>query len=486
MIFKVFASRAAVALAVLGVVSTMAPSALAAPAPEGFGPVISLSGPDRVGTAVAVSRWSQEHRCADREDGCDFGSVAVLARADAYADALVAAPLARSLQAPVLLAAMDALPEGTRDELVRLDSREVVLMGGVAALSSDIEQELRGMGLRVSRVAGDDRFATAAVGAALLREREPAARERAFLAHGIGASPSQGWPDALAAAAWGARLQAPVLLTDTDTLPASTQDALAAAPEAALTVVGGEAAVSSSVAEQADRATGVTSRVAGASRYETARLAAEAALAEAGSMDTTWFATGRTYPDALVAGPAVAAAGGVLLLLDGSEYEDDSEAQRFLRAHRDQTHQLVLLGGAAALESGSRVGLRLAAGMCDQIDFPDDVRVALGAGFAGPPQHEGGERAILCNATDSPLDVGGWTIRNLDDEQVTIPDGVVIAPHRATDVFIGTGDNRSETVFLGRTEEFMADGYGGIETFDRSGASGGSRVDWKTCFTDDC
>ena len=112
--------------------------------------------------------------------------------------------------------------------------------------------------------------------------------------------------------------------------------------------------MSAAVLDDADRLTGPTARVAGATRYETARLAAEQVLAETGTAGTTWFATGRNYPDALVAGPAIAAAGGVLLLVDGTRADGD-DARLFLREHADRTRQLVLLGGPATIDNGSRV-----------------------------------------------------------------------------------------------------------------------------------
>lgn len=115
--------------------------------------VTELSGADRIATAIAVSR----HVHADRE-----GRIAVLVRADDYPEALVGAPLARLLGGPLLLTGSDHLDERVAAELRRLGTEEVVLLGGRRALTDHVHQDVEGLGAAVRRVAGPERFATAA------------------------------------------------------------------------------------------------------------------------------------------------------------------------------------------------------------------------------------------------------------------------------------------------------------------------------------
>jgi putative cell wall-binding protein len=71
-------------------------------------------------------------------DMADMPHTVVLARADVYADALVAAPLARRLSAPILLTGSDGLDARVAQELGRLNAHRVFVMGGTAALSEQV------------------------------------------------------------------------------------------------------------------------------------------------------------------------------------------------------------------------------------------------------------------------------------------------------------------------------------------------------------
>lgn len=96
------------------------------------------------------------------------------------------------------------------------------------------------MGLEVGRIAGGDRYETAARIAAEL----PPTGE-VFVVEGHNADPRRGWPDALSASSLAASLRAPILLTARDVLPGPTADALDAGTDA--TIVGGPVSVSPAV-----------------------------------------------------------------------------------------------------------------------------------------------------------------------------------------------------------------------------------------------
>lgn len=99
--------------------------------------------------------------------------VVFVARSDDFADALAGGPLAALRTAPLLLTATNALPEDTADELQRLDPNRIIILGGPAAVSEAVEAQLAtyaGSG-GVSRLAGADRFETAAKIAASLPAR---------------------------------------------------------------------------------------------------------------------------------------------------------------------------------------------------------------------------------------------------------------------------------------------------------------------------
>jgi putative cell wall-binding protein len=298
--------------------------------------VVRRSGPERITTAVEVSR-------SRFSDG--GAATVVLARADDYADALTGAPLAARHGGPILLTDRDRLAAATEAEIVRLGATQVVLLGGEAALSPSVAQALQARGLEVERIAGPTRFATAArIAAALGSETQTA-----FLAEGANADPARGWPDALSAASLAAATGRPVLLATRDALPADTVRALADLGIRETLVVGGSAAVSDAVVAQVQAAGHGPRRLAGATRYETSRAIYEEALRVGLNPAALWLATGRNWPDALAAGPVVAATGGTFLLIDGRDLAGSPPAAALLRELRGRIRHVTVLGGTAAV-----------------------------------------------------------------------------------------------------------------------------------------
>jgi putative cell wall-binding protein len=312
------------------------------PAPPPPASIERASGEDRIGTAVDISQ-------AVRDDA----DTIVLARADEYADALAGAPLAAQLGAPLLLTGTDRLDSRTAAEIDRLGADQAVLLGGTAALSSSVEDELTRAGLSTRRAAGPNRFATAAEIAAQLPPSDGV-----FLAEGANADPERGWPDALSASALAARLIRPVLLATRDNLPSESADALSA--QDTVTIVGGPDALSEDLAAQVDEVAGTVRRVAGADRYETSVRLADEALAQGLDPAVTWVATGTAWPDGLTAAAAAGASRGLLILVDGSDAEESTPTLDWITAHRDAIRTLRLVGGESAITTDTENQLRTA------------------------------------------------------------------------------------------------------------------------------
>jgi putative cell wall-binding protein len=290
-------------------------------------------GRDRVETAIAIAR--QTH-----PEGAE---TVVLARADVYADALAGAPLAAKHEAPLLLTGGERLHALVAEEIARLGAERVVLLGGEAALSGAVADELAAGELEVTRVAGSDRFDTAR------RIAGEVGGEQAFLALGTHEDPDRGWPDALAVSAVAAAEQRPILLTTGTALAPAAATALDDLGVTELTVVGGGAAISDAVLAAARTPGRSVDRLAGRTRYETSlaivRRAAELG-AEGGRL---WLATGRNFPDALAAGPAVAVDGGVLLLVDGVALAGSPPVSEWLGELGADLEAITLVGGDAAI-----------------------------------------------------------------------------------------------------------------------------------------
>lgn len=299
-----------------------------------------LHGRDRIATAVALSR-----------NAFPAGApVAVVAAAGSFADALAAVPAAAAVGGPVLLNPSERLHPGVARELDRLGAEEVVLAGGPAAQRPAVADELRARGHRVRRVAGADRYATAAALADLAVQRWSAAGDDAAGREVLVALGTD-FADALAAGSLAIADHRPLLLVQPETLPSATRQALDRLGARRVTLVGGERAIRRSVATAIERTGRRVDRLAGSSRYGTAATVADAAVAAGADPGTLLIATGASFADALAAAPAVGARGGVLLLTGRDALPPETDQR--LSAVRGSLGFLRVVGGRAAI--GDRV-----------------------------------------------------------------------------------------------------------------------------------
>jgi putative cell wall-binding protein len=316
---------------------TAVQAAVVPPPTGGTSPAVTVhraAGDDRIATSVAL---------ADRAFPNGSRHL-VLGRSDAYADALAAAPLAASLDAPVVLTAPDRLRDDVRRLIGRLGVTDVVLVGGTGAISARVADDLRAAGVpQVRRISGVNRFDTARLVAQELGGTE------AYLVEGANADPARGWPDAVAVSGLAALQRRPILLTTSGSLPKETAAAIDALGTTTVTIVGGTAAVSDTVAAAvSSRAT--VRRISGATRYDTSTKLAGAAKAAGADDGTVWLATGRSFPDALAAGAGAGHARAVLLLVDGVDPKASPQPVDWLAA-RTALREVVLVGGTSTVSS---------------------------------------------------------------------------------------------------------------------------------------
>ena len=287
-----------------------------APIGTGDGPVVTrLAGDDRIETAIVLS--------GDRFDG-GAAPAAVLA-ASAAEDAATAGPLAAWEGGPLLLTGGDRLDERVADELLRAvaPGGEVLLVGGTGALSEAVVTEVRALGLRPRRLAGVDRFATAVAVAEHMGDHAITivadARRR-----------GEGQVAGAAAAALGGV----VVLSDGATLPAVTEDFLAA--DAVRHVAVGAAAAAAPGAE----------RITAASTAELSQLVLDRLLPDVRTIAVATVGSA----DALAGAPHIAAWQGGLLLTDASALSPAVAAELEQRA--DALREVVLYGGTGTLSAG--------------------------------------------------------------------------------------------------------------------------------------
>lgn len=236
-----------------------------------------IAGADRYQTAVDLSRAAYT----------GTAPAVVLASGEAFADGLAAGPLSALVGGPVLLARRDVLPESTANELRRLQPSRVFVVGGRAVISDEVVAGIAGAtGRGPRRLAGADRYATAAAVAALF----PAGTGTAYVANG------QTFPDALAGGAAAAIAEAPLLLARHGELPRPAAAALDRLAPSEIVVLGGSSAIGTGVEQELRRRAQVR-RLAGPDRYGTAAAVAE----DVGTSSEVIVATGESFPDALAA-----------------------------------------------------------------------------------------------------------------------------------------------------------------------------------------
>ena len=212
---------------------------------------------------------------------CDseIGSHSVaLASGENWPDALAGAALDR----PLLLTKQAFLPAATRAYLAPCASHakaKVIILGGPAAVSEGVAETLRGMGYRVDRFAGDDRYATAR---RVARTFAPDEIDTVYLASGVN------FADAVAAAP-SVTMETPLILTTPDELHDEARRFLTDEDRdvSSVTILGGTAAISAAVEEEITELGIDTDRIAGADRYETAALIARRAFSTSGCHPVT-------------------------------------------------------------------------------------------------------------------------------------------------------------------------------------------------------
>ena len=76
-------------------------------------------------------------------------------------DALNVGPYAGRLKVPVLLTKTNEIDTKILDEIKRLKAKEVIIIGGVNAVSENVANQLKAKGLTVNRIFGENRYETA-------------------------------------------------------------------------------------------------------------------------------------------------------------------------------------------------------------------------------------------------------------------------------------------------------------------------------------
>jgi putative cell wall-binding protein len=214
-----------------------------------------------------------------------------------------------------------------------------VVVGFALVLLAFAPAAFAGVQVTTERIAGPDRYSTAAAAAVLSWETKDS--DRVVLASG------QSWADSLAAVVTGL----PLLLTERDALPAATREAIKRIDPSHVVIYGGTAVIGTGIEDELRGQGREVERRAGPDRYATAAAGYENEYVSEGRATSVVVASGETFADAIAASPILGLNG--LLLTRRDELPAVTE-----RLIREGVSRVLIVGGTASVSSVVEDALR--------------------------------------------------------------------------------------------------------------------------------
>ena len=188
--------------------------------------VTRISGKDRYETAVQVGKEVVEK----------FGNKnkIVLASGSNMVDALCGNSISAKENIPVLLTQIEELNEYTKKAIKQWNVNEIVIVGGKLSISEKVEQELKSMRIKITRLSGKDRFETSVEVAKYLYPNA----EKILIANGYN------YVDALVSGPITQINKTPIILLEKDKIPSSVQKYLNDSKIKEIQIIGGTESIS--------------------------------------------------------------------------------------------------------------------------------------------------------------------------------------------------------------------------------------------------
>lgn len=286
-------------------------------------------------------------------------------------------------------------------------------LGPAAAVDSGTSTWVDDLTGTVARIAGPDRYATAAaISAASFAPGVPVV----YIATGTK------YPDALAGAVPAALAAGPVLLVSGPTIPYAVSTELTRLAPGRIVILGGTSVVSASVqAALASYTAGTVTRIAGADRYETA--AAISAASFAPGVPIAYVATGEKFPDALAGAVAAALGPGPMILVPGETIPRVVATE----LGRLKPARIVVLGGTSVVSASVQATLTgYTVGAVTRIAGSD--RYATAAAISAAQFDPGVSVAYIATGANFPDALSGAVAAALGPGPVLLVPGGTIPP----------------------------------------------------------
>jgi putative cell wall-binding protein len=273
-------------------------------------------------------------------------------------------------------APLPSYPTQHHDNILDINDVElftVVAGGNTSGINHHMTEDLPS---NVARLAGANRFETSARIAMEFGEASVV-----FVANGLG------YPDALSAAPAAAYLNAPLLLTMKDSLPAEVKAQIERLNPDTIYVVGGTGVISTAVFNELNALAGVgAQRLAGSNRYTTSQEVFST-IWDGNIAEYVFLADGRNFPDALSSASAAAKQGGPVVLVNGGSSALPTGLSALLQSAL--TTDVIIAGGAAVVSNAIMDDAEAVPGVSASRHFGADryaTSAAVNDAFFGPTQ----------------------------------------------------------------------------------------------------
>lgn len=239
---------------------------------------------------IGSDRYDTAAKIADKLGS--YNNVVLVNAESSMSDGLSASGLAGKENGAILLTKKDSIPKATMDRIKKV--KKVYIIGGEAAISAKVANELTAAGIKVERLGGKDRVETSEIVAKKLGNYSDA-----FVVNGF-----KGEADAMSASAIAAKKGAPILLTNGKTSTHAKKSGVE------YYVIGGNSVVDKSIADKYNAEV-----LAGKDRYATNK---EVINEFYSGSDKVYIANGDKLVDALTASP-LAKKDGIVLVNEKSD-----------------------------------------------------------------------------------------------------------------------------------------------------------------------
>lgn len=189
-----------------------------------------ISGINRFQTATAVGKQIKNSDT----------NTAIIATAYDFPDTLSIGPAAARNNMPILFTHKDNLTSETKQALIKWNIKKVVISGGTGVVSSQVESQVKALGISVERLSGKDRYDTSL---------SIAKKYNKIIPNDIVLAKGEDFPDALAGGAFAAKNNLPILLTSKENISDKILNYFDELNIQDIYILGGTGAISNNVKE---------------------------------------------------------------------------------------------------------------------------------------------------------------------------------------------------------------------------------------------